>query len=117
MRLEDVVIKGETFTFVCETWGRGNAWGHKATLLLDGEERGSASFRYYNRTWEAHQYDAVKRVCINKIIQEAIDRAIQTHRELGELRRFKRGERAAIVETVRSSKLVQKLVELQSHNL
>ena len=47
-------------SIVCEAWNRGsNAWGHEAKLYYNGQQIESARVRYYNRTWEAYQFDTV----------------------------------------------------------
>ena len=52
----------------CEVWNRGNsAWGHRAKAFYNGEEVANVSVRYYNRTWEAYQFDSVKGGLMSKL--------------------------------------------------
>lgn len=69
-------INGVKFTLVCEFWTDRNSWGHKVTLYKnDTFKVGSTRVRYYNRTWEAYQYQsAIKRV-IWDVIDELTERA------------------------------------------
>lgn len=51
----------EDLSIGCEVWNRGNqAWGHEAKLFYKGQEIAKNRVRYYNRTWEAYQFDTVK---------------------------------------------------------
>ena len=48
------------FNFICRGWSTGRGWGHEAYLLIDGYgEVARYKTRYYNRTWEAYQYQSV----------------------------------------------------------
>lgn len=69
-------INGVKFTIICESWKTQNNWGHKVTLYKnDSLKVGTVRTRYYNRTWEAYQYqNAIKNVIYNtleKIISAA----------------------------------------------
>lgn len=58
----------EDISIGCEVWNRGNsAWGHEAKLFYKGEEVESNRVRYYNRTWEAYQFDTVKSGLMSKL--------------------------------------------------
>ena len=52
----------------CEVWNRGrSAWGHRAVLFVNGLSFDNSSVRYYNRTWEAYQFDSVKSILMSKL--------------------------------------------------
>lgn len=73
MRIIKKEVNGNEYIFVCETWGRSNAWGHKCTLFLNGNEYGNDSCRYYNRAWERYTYQSVCIECIRKLIKKWIE--------------------------------------------
>lgn len=57
----------------CKVWNRGNnAWGHEAKCFLNGQEVASQKVRYYNRTWEAYQFDTVKNCLMDKVDKEKV---------------------------------------------
>ena len=56
-----------------EVWSHGNsAWGHRAKAFYNNEEVANVSFRYYNRTWEAYQFDSVKGGLMSKLDSEKV---------------------------------------------
>lgn len=73
MRIIKKEVNGNEYMFVCETWDRSNAWGHKCTLFVNGNEYETDSCRYYNRTWERYTYQSVCIGCIQKLIQKWIE--------------------------------------------
>lgn len=70
-------INGVKFTLVCESWSTRDSWGHKVTLYKnDTVKIGSYKVRYYNKTWEAYQYQStIKGIIYNAI--EAIKTALK----------------------------------------
>lgn len=42
------------------------SWGHKAWLFIDGREVAYQKRTYYNRTWEAYQYQSVCQDVVEK---------------------------------------------------
>lgn len=73
MRIIKKEVNGNEYMFVCETWERSNAWGHKCTLFYNGNEYAKNTCRYYNRTWEYYTYQTVCIECIQKLIQKRIE--------------------------------------------
>jgi len=58
---------------VCEVWNRGNnAWGHRAVCMYNGYQVAENKVRYYNRTWEAYQFDTVKGGLLTKLDKEKV---------------------------------------------
>lgn len=74
MRIIKKEVNGNEYMFVCKTWYRSNAWGHKCTLFVNKNEYEKESCRYYNRTWECYTYQSVCIGCIQKLIQKLIER-------------------------------------------
>lgn len=54
---------------VADTYGNSRSWGHKATLLIDGEDVAHTKIRYYNRTWERFEYEDVLRKVLTETKQ------------------------------------------------
>jgi hypothetical protein len=51
---------------VCESEGTRYGFRHLATLMRNGYEVSKAKVCYYNRTWEAYEFDTV----IHKLMEE-----------------------------------------------
>lgn len=43
----------------CETYETRYSWGHKAWLYIDGSEVDYRKITYYNRTWEAYEFESI----------------------------------------------------------
>lgn len=43
----------------CEVYETRYSWGHKAWLYRDGREVDYIKITYYNRTWEAYQFESI----------------------------------------------------------
>lgn len=56
----------EKLEIVCEAKKTRNGFKHKATLLIDGQERETAKVCYLNRTWERYEYQTVMKKLIDK---------------------------------------------------
>jgi hypothetical protein len=46
-------------TAECEYYETRYSWGHKAWLYRDGAEIGYKKITYYNRTWEAYEFQSI----------------------------------------------------------
>lgn len=51
---------------VAETYETRYSWGHKAYLFKNGHEVDYAKITYYNRTWEAYQYESILQSLVRK---------------------------------------------------
>ena len=47
------------FQFVNEYFSTSRSWGHISTLFRNGVQVSEVKARYYNRTWEAYEYQSV----------------------------------------------------------
>lgn len=63
-------INGISYNVVCESYSTRNSWGHTCKLYKDYNFVSSARCRYYNRTWEAYQYQSVIISSVWALIQE-----------------------------------------------
>ncbi len=62
MKLFEHKINGKKYTFVCDSWSNSRNWGHECKLMINGGyELASERVTYYNRTWEAYQYQSIMR--------------------------------------------------------
>ena len=54
-----IMYKHGDYSFMCRSWATTRAWGHEVFLMRDNYgEVGEYKVRYYNRTWEAYQYQS-----------------------------------------------------------
>jgi hypothetical protein len=53
------------YEIACEFVNKSDGFGHRATLFCNGQEIGSSTARYYNRTWEAFEFETVLLICID----------------------------------------------------
>lgn len=65
----------ECITIDCETYETRYSWGHKAYLLIDGQQEAYTKYVYYNRTWESYTYQSilggiVEKACTMKLISK-----------------------------------------------
>ena len=50
------------------SWSRGrSSWGHEARAIYNGREIESVRCTYYNRTWEAYQYQSVMQKLVDAL--------------------------------------------------
>ena len=61
---------GSKIEIVCEVWSKSGRWGHRAVCLYNGYQVAEVKCRYYNRTWEAYQFDSVKSGLLHKLDQD-----------------------------------------------
>jgi hypothetical protein len=67
MQLEKI---NEDVSIGCEVYNNSRAWGHEAKLFYRGQEVAKNRVRYHNRTWEAYQFDSVKKGLLSKVDKE-----------------------------------------------
>lgn len=60
-----IQINDRTF-MECESYETRNSWGHKARIIKNETVIVENKIRYFNRTWEAKQYDTIASVLIDK---------------------------------------------------
>ena len=67
-RIKLKTIEGNDFIIECVVYIHQNGWGHRATIVYNGENYINYSKRitYYNRTWERFKYESV----LLKVIEE-----------------------------------------------
>lgn len=60
-------LNGEDLMIYCETYEYYNGWGHRATIVCDGNKWPNFTKRqtYYNRTWESFTYETVLKKVID----------------------------------------------------
>lgn len=78
MEIKKYQIGDTIYEFVCEEWETSQAWGHKATLLKNGEELNSRKVRYYNRTWESYRFQSVMCGCVRDLQEKERANALET---------------------------------------
>ena len=56
----------DEYSIVCETHNTSYGFKHTATLMQNGSKADDAKSCYYNRTWEAYQYQSVLLILLDK---------------------------------------------------
>ena len=62
----------------CEVYETRYSWGHKAWLYRDGAEIGYKKITYYNRTWEAYEFESILRSLADSVSNYATSRGLTT---------------------------------------
>lgn len=102
-------INGVKFTLECESWSTRNSWGHEVTLYKnDGVKVGRAKIRYYNRTWEAYQYQTAILNAIYKVIE-----SIKTAAKIA----FKKMHNYKVLTKKRAAEFVEYLQKDPAYNM
>ena len=98
MRTRAYKIGDNTYLFVNDTWERGRSWGHKTTLLKNGEQVKSNKITYINRTWESYAYQSCMKGCVYNLIDELVKENIDTYKRVNGVKRLSSNLKAEIVE-------------------
>ena len=74
-------LKGNDFIIECVVYEHSNGWGHRATIVFDGEDYINFSKRitYYNRTREKFKYESVLRKVIEYYYSKKADTEKREH--------------------------------------
>lgn len=91
---------GTEFKFVCESWSTSRAWGPRVKLYTGTNYAPIADvkIRYYNRTWEAYQYQSCMRAAVDKARSEHGARLIAYYKEDHNIKRLTKERRAQALE-------------------
>lgn len=78
MIIKNFTIKNGDFnvdySIVADSWETSQAWGHKASLVINNSFTASENkITYLNRTWESYQFQTV----MKNILSEYADKLIQ----------------------------------------
>lgn len=68
----NIQIINKDISIGCEVWNCGRQWGHRAKCFYKGQEIAEKSVRYYNRTWEAYQFDTVKSCLMDMVDKQNV---------------------------------------------
>lgn len=113
MEIRKVNFKGREYQIVNESWSNSYAWGHKSTLLRNGVELASTKVRYYNRTWEYYQYQSSMYRVLGQYFDEVLSAYIDNYKREKEIERFKRGEKAKVIEEFKTTPLFLEIQEIR----
>lgn len=113
MEIRKVNFKGREYQIINESWSNSYAWGHKSTLLRNGVELASTKVRYYNRTWECYQYQTSMYRVVNQYLDEIEREYINNYKIEKEIERFKRGEKARVIEEFKTTPLYLEIQEIR----
>lgn len=91
---------GTKFEFVCESWSNSRAWGHRVKIYVDDCYYPSTDvkIRYYNRTWEAYQYQSCMRAAVDRVRHERETEYLIRYKEAHNIKRLTKERRAQVLE-------------------
>lgn len=115
MEIKKFTVGKTEYQFVCESWSRGYAWGHKVSLFKDSSsyELSSNSVRYYNRTWERYTYQTCMSGAVYNLIAERLESFINNFKYRNNINRFKKGQRAEVEQMFYEQDEIKELQELK----
>ena len=91
------IINGTEYTFFNESWSVGYRWGHKSVLYRDGVEIGSKKIRYYNRTWEAYQFQSCMQWVVSELLEELLSYGIMKYKIENNIKRLTADKKEIVV--------------------
>lgn len=100
MIITKTTSNGTEFKFVCESWSNSRAWGHRVKIYVDDCYYPSTDvkIRYYNRTWEAYQYQSCMHAAVDRVRHEREAQLITRYKEDTGLKRLTKERRAQVLE-------------------
>lgn len=100
MVITKTISNGTKFEFVCESWSTSRAWGHRVKLYTGTNYApiADAKIRYYNRTWEAYQYQSCMRAAVGQARSEHEAVIIADYKEAHNIKRLTKERRAQVLE-------------------
>ena len=112
MEIKRLVINGNEYEFVCDSWETSSAWGHKVVLFKNGFEIAENKVRYYNRTWESYRYQSCMLGCITQLKEKCIQRWLNNYKTRNCKTRFKKGEKEFAIECAKRTNRYKELEKL-----
>lgn len=100
MIITKTTSNGTRFEFVCESWSTSRAWGHRVKLYTGTNYAPIADvkIRYYNRTWEAYQYQSCMLAAVDRVRHEHEALLVTHYKENHNIKRLTKARRAQILE-------------------
>lgn len=90
------------FQFVNEYFSTSRSWGHISTLYKNGVEVATNKVRYYNRTWEAYQYQSVMAGLVYQLKEDYINDYIRDYKEKNNISKFKKGQKQLVIDEAKT---------------
>lgn len=100
MIITKTTCNGTKFEFVCESWSNSRAWGHRVKLYTGTNYApiADAKIRYYNRTWEAYQYQSCMHAAADRVRHEREALLLSRYKEDHNIKRLTKERRAQVLE-------------------
>lgn len=98
MEIKKYTINDNEYTFVNDSFSTSNSWGHITHLFRNGQEIGNYRIRYYNRTWEAYEYQTCMKECLDTTIKQYIQNFIDGYKKKNNIKKFKSGQKTEVIE-------------------
>ena len=103
MNTRKIVSGKNEYQFINEGFSNPRSWGHKSTLLLNGNEIGNNKVTYLNRTWESYQYQSCMKDLVYGLIDQGITKYIEDYKVEQGIKRLKRELREELTITYKST--------------
>ena len=88
MKMINENVKGYRLSFVNNSEGTRYGFRHTCDLFIDDYRRSHISHPYYNRTWEAYQYQTVMLEAIEDIMRQIYDSELRYYKEYNDIKRL-----------------------------
>jgi len=95
--MKTIKINNNEYTFFNEVWERGYNWGHRSVLHLNGYKLTEAKLTYYNRTWEAYQFQSVMLQAVEDYISGLLWKAIDSYKRENNIKRLTKDKKQIVV--------------------
>lgn len=95
-------INGVNYSFVNETFETRYSWGHISTLYKDYEKIATNKVRYYNRIWEAYQYQSAMAGLVYQLKENFINNYIRDYKEKNNIAKFKKGQKQLVIDEAKT---------------
>ena len=103
MEIRRKKVNNQKFEFINKYWRTGYAWGHKSTLLVNGNEWASVKVRYYNRTWESYTYQSAMFRVLEEYRDIKLKNFLENYLYSNGKNRFGKNEKAKLIKEFEKS--------------
>lgn len=102
------------FEFVNEYFSTSRSWGHISTLFRNGVQVAEVKARYYNRTWEAYEYQSVMSSAADIYNDGKRSQYLNEYLRSQNKDRFARNEKAQVLEDYKTTQYYKEYEQLRN---
>lgn len=100
------------FEFRCSGYETNYSWGHEVELYVHGVRVLKTRKRYYNRTWEAYEYQSVMRDALARYKDAMLAEILTKHKIENGLERLSAKRKKQLTEEFKQTADYKELVEV-----